>query len=146
MPGGLGLVSLIAGLIAASDDGGSASKEPLDGGTIAVQGEVDPCAAERSRVERRKAWLLERHQEQAGRGFPDPKAGIPNMEAVYCHDNPKHEECTLGNPPMEFSPDELTWEVQKTFEDRDAHVIAMKRALDACRKRNRSWSQKANSP
>jgi hypothetical protein len=47
---------------------------------------------------------------------------------------------------MEFSPDELTWEAQKTFEDRDAHAIVMKRALDACRKRNRSWSQKANSP
>ena len=146
MPVGLVLLLLIAGPIAASDDGGSASQEALDGGTGAVQGEADPCAAERSRLERRKAWLLERHQEQASRGFPDPKAGIPNMEAVYCNDNPKHEECTLGNPPMEFSPDELTWEAQKTFEDRDAHAIAMKRALDACRKRNRSWNQKANSP
>jgi hypothetical protein len=139
LPVSLGLLLSIAGLIAASDDAGSASKETLDGGTIAVQIEAEPCAAERSRLARRKAWLLERHQEQALRGFPDPKAGIPNMEAVYCKDNPKHEECTLGNPPMEFSPDELTWEVQKTFEDRDPHAIGMKRALDACRQRNRAW-------
>lgn len=146
MPVGLGLLLLIAGPMAASDGGAAASAEPPDAGAIPAQAEADPCAAERTRLERRKAWLLERHREQASRGFPDPKAGIPNMEAVFCNDNPKHEECTLGNPPMEFSPDELTWEAQKTFEDRDAHVIAMKRALDACRKRSRGSGQKANSP
>ncbi len=108
----------------------------MDGGTAAAS-DPDPCAAERSRVERRKAWLLERHREQASRGPPNPKANIPNMVAIFCEANPTHEECTLGSPPIEFTPDELTWEAQKTPEDRDPHVIALKRALDACRKRNR---------
>jgi hypothetical protein len=119
--------------LARADDAGTSS----DGGAAAAKAEPDPCAAERARLERRKAWLLERHQEQASRGFPDPKAGIPDMVAVYCEANPTHEECRLGPPPIEFSPDELTWEAQQTFEDRDPHVIAMKRALDACRKRKR---------
>lgn len=95
----------------------------------------EPCAAERNRVERRKAWLGERYREQAAKGFPDPKAGIPNMMAVFCDANPSHEECTLGNPPIEFTPDELTWAAQQTFEDRDPHVIALKRALAACRRK-----------
>ena len=120
---------------AGGDDAGMPSAASSDGGDTDAKAESDPCAAERERVERRKAWLLERHREQATRGFPSPKAGIPDMVAAFCDANPTHEECTLGSPPMEFSPDELTWEAQKTFEDRDAHVIVLKRALDACRKR-----------
>jgi len=120
---------------AVGDDAGMPSAVSSDGGGTEAKAESDPCAAERDRVERRKAWLLERHREQATRGFPSPKTGIPDMVAVFCEANPTHEECTLGSPPMEFSPDELTWEAQKTFEDRDAHVILLKRALDACRKR-----------
>src|SRR5262249_50020872 len=97
----------------------------------------EPCAAELSRVERRKEWLRERYREQATRGFPDPQAGIPNMIAVFCEAHPSDEDCSLGDPPVEFAPDELTWEAQKTFEDRDPHVILLKRALEACRKRRR---------
>jgi len=88
-------------------------------------------------VERRKEWLRERYREQASVGFPDPKTGIPNMTAVFCEAHPTHEECLLGEPPLVFEPDELTWEAQKTFEDRDPHVIALKRVLEACRKRSR---------
>jgi hypothetical protein len=113
------------------------SADLTDGGVAAAKTDADPCAAERDRVERRKAWLLERHQEQATRGFPNPKAGIPDFVAVFCEAHPAHEECKLGSPPIEFSPDELTWEAQKTLEDRDPHVIGLKRALDACRKRQR---------
>jgi hypothetical protein len=136
----IGLFFFVAPVSASAEDAG-ASADAGDGGTPASQAESkrsgDPCAAELGRVERRKAWLLERYQEQASRGFPNPKAGIPNMIAVFCDAHPTHEECTLGNPPMEFSPDELSWEAQKTFEDRDPHVIALKRALEACRKQSR---------
>ncbi len=132
---GLCLLSAAAGI--GADDAGTPAAASSDGGVIAAKAESDPCAAERDRVERRKAWLLARHQEQATRGFPNRKTGIPDMVAVFCEANPTHEECTLGSPPIEFWPDELTWEAQKTFEDRDPHVILLKRALDACRKRHR---------
>jgi len=118
-----------AGLTVAAADGGMPASPP--------EPSSEPCAAELSRVERRKAWLQERNREQATRGFPDPKAGIPNMIAVFCEAHPTHEECSLGDPPLEFAPDELTWEAQKTFEDRDPHVIALKRALENCRKRSK---------
>jgi hypothetical protein len=59
------------------------------------------------------------------------------MVAVYCEEHPNDEQCTLGPPPIEFSPDELTWEAMKTPEDRDPHVIRMKRDLDECRRRQR---------
>jgi hypothetical protein len=109
-----------------------------DAGTLASpQPPSEPCAVERSRIERRKAWLAQRRLEQEQRGFPDPKAGIPNMAAVFCQEHPGHEECMLGDPPAEFTPDELSWEAQKTFEDRDPHVIGLKRLLQACLRRSR---------
>ena len=133
-----GLLLCIAAAAARADDAGL-TVAASDGGTPASPKEPgsEPCAAELSRVERRKAWLRERYREQATRGFPDPKAGIPNMIAVFCEAHPTDEECSLGDPPLEFAPDELTWEAQKTFEDRDPHVIALKRALENCRKGSR---------
>ena len=133
-----GLLLCIAGAAARADDAGLTVAK-ADGGMPAPPREKssEQCAAELSRVERRKAWLQERYREQATRGFPDPKAGIPNMIAVFCEAHPTDEECSLGDPPLEFAPDELTWEAQKTFEDRDPHVIALKRALENCRKRSR---------
>jgi hypothetical protein len=132
-----GLLLCIAATDASAEDAGLSVA--ADGGMPASPPEPssERCAAELSRVERRKAWLRERYGEQATRGFPDPKAGIPNMIAVFCEAHPTHEECSLGDPPLEFWPDELTWEAQKTFEDRDPHVIALKRAVEACRKRSR---------
>lgn len=129
----LALICGVFGLMAQADapDGGT----PRDGGEMAHR--FEPCGAERNRLERRKAWLAERYREQAAKGFPDPDKGIPNMLAVFCQANPTHEECTLGDPPSEFSPDELTWEAQQTFEDREPHVIGLKRALDRCLRRQR---------
>ena len=133
-----GLLLCIAAADASAEDAGL-SVAAADGGMPASPAEPSsqPCAAELSRVERRKEWLRERYREQASLGFPDPKTGIPNMIAVFCEAHPTHEECSLGDPPLEFAPDELSWEAQKTFEDRDPHVIALKRALEACRKRPR---------
>src|SRR5262245_49906379 len=132
-----GLLLCIAAAAARADDAGLPAA--ADGGMAASppQPSSQPCAAELSRVERRKEWLRERYREQASLGFPDPKTGIPNMIAVFCEAHPTHEECSLGDPPLEFAPDELSWEAQKTYEDRDPHVIALKRVLEACRKRSR---------
>jgi hypothetical protein len=110
-------------------DAGAASDAPLSA--------QSPCGAEEARIERRKAWLRARFEEQNTRGTPSPKSGIPNMIALYCEEHPKHEECTLGPPPIEFSIEELTWENQKTLEDRDTQVIKMKRQLADCRRRQR---------
>ena len=133
-----GLLLCIAAAAARADDAGLPTAG-ADGGMPASPPppSSEPCSAELSRVERRKEWLRERYSEQATRGFPDPQAGIPNMIAVFCEQHPSHEECSLGDPPLEFAPDELTWQAQKTFEDRDPHVIALKRARDACRKQRR---------
>lgn len=130
------VLALICGVFgsiarAGGPDGGTTP----DGGELAERSE--PCAAEKNRLERRKTWLAERYREQATKGFPDPDKGIPNMMAVFCQANPTHEECTLGDPPSEFSPDELTWEAQRTFEDREPHVIGLKRSLDRCLRRQR---------
>jgi hypothetical protein len=99
--------------------------------------ELDPCAAQEARIQRRKAWLSQRLKEQAARGMPNPQTAVPNTTGLYCEAHPKDEECAMGSAVAEFSPDELSWDSQKTPEDRDAHVIMLKRELEACRRRNR---------
>ncbi len=94
---------------------------------------ADPCADKKSQLEARKSWLRERFAEQAKMGAPNPRAYIPNMMGVYCESHPTDSQCKLGDPPTSFHPDELSIDVQKTPEDRDAHVIRLKRELDTCR-------------
>ena len=95
----------------------------------------DPCAEQEKRIQQRKAWLSDRLQEQATRGMPDPRTGVPNLTAIYCEQHPNDDQCTTGPAPSSFEPDELTLENQKTPEDRDPYVIALKRELEACRRR-----------
>lgn len=114
-----------------------ADTRPLDAGHAADarQDAKDPCAEQERRIQQRKAWLSDRLQEQAVRGMPNPRTGIPNTTAIYCEQHPNDEQCQIGPAPSSFEPDELTLENQKTPEDRDPFVIALKRELEACRRR-----------
>ena len=95
----------------------------------------DPCAEQEKRIQERKAWLSDRLQEQAARGMPNPKTGVPNTTAIYCEQHPNDEQCQIGSAPSSFEPDELSLENQRTPEDRDPYVIVLKRELEACRRR-----------
>lgn len=136
------LVGLAALLLSAGADAGR-SGAAADGGPPAVDaGRAEsadaapppPCARERARLERRKAWLAARRQEQFEKGgLPDPSRGIPNMVGVYCEAHPSDEECDLGSISISVSPDELLARPDATPEDYEPHVILMKRELDGCR-------------
>src|SRR5262249_17240724 len=106
-----------------------ADTRPLDAGPKAeARKELkDPCAEQEKRIQQRKAWLSDRLQEQAARGMPNPRTGVPNLTAIYCEQHPNDEQCQTGPAPSSFEPGELSLENQKTPEDRDPYVIALKR-------------------
>ncbi len=131
---------------AGTDGGRDAGSEPgADGGAVgavADAGPLDPCAEQVARLERRRAWLLERRLEQFARGgAPNPELGIPNMIGVWCEDHPGHEECVLTPVTLEMTTEELAWRPDSTPEDRDSHVILMTRAVAQCRSAasGRAW-------
>src|SRR5262249_51135562 len=106
----------------------SADALPPDGGqkADARRESKDPCAPQEKRIQDRKAWLSRRLQEQAVRGMPNPRTGVPNTTAIYCEQHRDDPQCDVGPPPSSFEPDELSLENQKTPEDRDPYVIVLK--------------------
>ena len=126
----------------ALDDLEQATATPVaraDGGLRQVEPgrEADRCAAEEKKLHNRRSWLSERFVDQEKRGIANPATGIPNMTGVYCEQHPEDSQCTAPNQAIEFHPDELSVDAQKTPEDRDTQVILLKRELNACRKRLR---------
>jgi hypothetical protein len=156
----IGVLLCLAGWARAQSSGEGAKAVATDGGTSASDDseqatgtssaradagvrQVEPgretarCAAEEKNLQSRRSWLSERFADQQKRGVANAAMGIPNMTGVYCEQHPQDSQCTAPNQAIEFHPDELSIEAQKSPEDRDAQVILLKRELNACRKRFR---------
>jgi hypothetical protein len=126
----------------ASDDPERATATPIaeaDAGVRQVESgrEAGRCAAEEENLQSRRSWLSKRFVDQQKRGVANPAMGIPNMTGVYCEQHPQDSQCTAPNQAIEYHPDELSIDAQKSPEDRDSQVILLKRELNACRKRFR---------
>ncbi len=108
--------------------GAGSTKPPRDGG---VEKAVDPCGDYESRLQERRSWLSDRRAEQAKRRGRFLRTQ-PSSISVYCQAHPEDPQCKLGDPPTSFHPDEVSIEAQKVPEDRDPHVIRLRRELADC--------------
>ena len=103
----------------------------------------DPCAALQARIERRRAWLAARSEEQLARGGPpNPGKGIPSAVGLYCEAHPDDEDCALSAVAVEVRAQDAVWSPDASFEDYEAHVLAMKRELFECLARSQTRSRR----
>ncbi len=101
-------------------------------------GPVGPCAAQQARVERRRAWLAARREEQFALGGPaDPRKGVRNAVHLFCEAHPGDEDCALYNVTVTVRAEELAWSPDAGIDDFEPHLVVMRRALSECLERAR---------
>ena len=96
---------------------------------------AEVCEGLQARIERRKAWLADRRQEQFERGPVDRKRGVPDVVRLFCEAHPSDEECLLGNAVIEASVEELVWVPDAGVDEYEPHLVALRRELAECRSR-----------
>lgn len=122
----------------ASGAGADAGVSGLDAAAGMDAAPSDPCAEFSRPIERRKAFLKARREEQFARGgLPDPKRGILNATHLYCEANPQDPDCALPPAAVMLYPDEMVWVPDASLEDYDPRVVEMRRELRACQARRR---------
>ncbi len=118
--------------------GADAGAPGLDASAGMDANPTDPCAEFSRPIERRKAFLKARREEQFARGgLPDPGRGILNATHVFCEAHPEDLDCALPPVAVMLSPDEMVWVPDASLEDYDPRVVEMRRELRACQARRR---------